>query len=240
MSSETQISEERLVDPVCGMTVSSNSEYHTEHEDVIWRFCSAHCLAKFGKDPDRYLNPPEERQEDVSSGAREYICPMHPEVVKNGPGSCPICGMALEPRTISLEDEENPELDEMNRRFRVSAVLSVPLVVIAMSEMVPGFDPSDFASGSVLVWLQMILATPVVLWGGWPFFVRAVDSLRTRNLNMFTLIGLGVSVAYVYSVVATAAPGIFPATFRGETGQVAVSYEAAAVIVTLESDQYSH
>lgn len=230
MSDETK-SEQKRFDPVCGMEVSTDSEHRTEHKgDTQW-FCSSHCLTKFQKDPERYLDP--EKREEVSSSAREYICPMHPEVLKNEPGNCPICGMALEPRTVSLEDEENPELEDMNRRFRVSVVLAVPLVAIAMSEMIPGFNPEDFMSPRTLVWLQLVLATPVVLWGGWPFYVRAVDSLRTRNLNMFTLIGLGVSVAYAYSLVATAAPGLFPASFRGESGQVAVYYEAAAVIVTL-------
>lgn len=233
MSDETKASEEKLFDPVCGMEVSADSEHRTEHEGETRRFCSSHCLAKFQKDPERYLSDSEEKPEEASPGGREYVCPMHPEVVKNEPGNCPICGMALEPRTISLEDEDNPELEDMNRRFRVSVVLAVPLVAIAMSEMIPGFKPEDFMSPRALVWLQLVLATPVVLWGGWPFYIRAVDSLRTRNLNMFTLIGLGVSVAYAYSLVATAAPGLFPASFRGESGQVAVYYEAAAVIVTL-------
>lgn len=173
-----------------------------------------------------------EVEADVS-GLREYVCPMHPEVVEDKPGICPICGMALEPRTLSLEDEANPELEDMRRRFGMSAALAVPLLAITMSEMIPGFSPERFVSPHALVWLQLILATPVVLWGGWPFYVRAVDSLRTRNLNMFTLIGLGVSVAYLYSLVAATLPGVFPPSFRDASGQVAVYFEAAAVIVTL-------
>jgi P-type Cu+ transporter len=164
----------------------------------------------------------------------EWTCPMHPEVIRDSPGNCPICGMALEPRVVSLEQEENPELEDMTRRFWVSTVLTVPLVVIVMARYIPGLDPVErlMASG-VGPWLELVLATPVVLWGGWPFFQRFWWSLRNLSLNMFTLIGLGVGVAWIYSVVATIAPGIFPASFREEGGHVAVYFEAAAVIVTL-------
>ncbi|HEY3500123.1 MAG TPA: heavy metal-binding domain-containing protein, partial [Polyangiaceae bacterium] len=155
---------------------------------------------------------------------------MHPEVVRTEPGSCPICGMALEPRVVSLEDEDDGELRSMTRRFWVSAALSVPLVVIAMSEMMP-FAASLPVRTRVLV--ELLLASPVSLWGAWPFYERALASVKHRSLNMFTLIGLGASVAYGYSVVAALVPSIFPATLRGESGEVPVYFEAASVIVTL-------
>ncbi len=163
----------------------------------------------------------------------EYVCPMHPEIVRDAPGACPICGMALEPRTVTAEEEENPELVDMRRRFWVSALLTLPVFVIAMAEFLPGDPLRGLASLRALPWLELVLATPVVLWGGWPFFVRGWQSVMTWNLNMFTLIGLGVAVAYAYSVVATLLPGIFPASFRDEAGNVGVYFEAAAVIVTL-------
>jgi len=163
----------------------------------------------------------------------EYVCPMHPEVVRPEPGSCPICGMALEPRTVTLEEEANPELVDMTRRFWVSVALSIPVLVIAMAEYLPNNPLPHVAPHAVWSWLEVLLATPVVLWGAWPFFVRGWRSVMTWNLNMFTLIALGVGVAYVYSVVAHFFPGIFPASFRDEAGEVGVYFEAAAVIVTL-------
>jgi len=165
----------------------------------------------------------------------EWTCPMHPEVVQDEPGDCPKCGMALEPHTVMAEEEENPELVDMRRRFWVSMVFTIPLVIIAMGGLAPGFQDflDSLASPNVWGWVELGLATPVVLWGGWPFFVRGVKSVINRSLNMFTLIGLGVSVAYIYSVVAALFPEIFPASFRGETGEVAVYFEAAAVITTL-------
>ena len=163
----------------------------------------------------------------------EWTCPMHPQIVRDGPGTCPICGMALEPRTATLEEPENPELADMTRRFRVSALLSVPIVLIAMGHLIPGDPIGHVLPHGARNWVELALASPVVLWGGLPFFVRFWQSLINRSLNMFTLIGLGVGVAYAYSVVATVAPGVFPASFRGEMGQVGVYYEPAAVIVTL-------
>jgi Cu+-exporting ATPase len=164
----------------------------------------------------------------------EWTCPMHPEIVRDAPGNCPICGMALEPKTIAAEEEENPELIDMTRRFWVSVVLSVPLVIIAMRHYIPGLSVIDhLLSTEVLKWLELILATPVVLWGAWPFFVRGWESVATWNLNMFTLIGLGVGLAYLYSIVAALFPGIFPKSFRGEGGEVGMYFEAAAVITTL-------
>ncbi len=163
----------------------------------------------------------------------EYVCPMHPEVVSDRPGNCPKCGMALEPKTVSVEDEENPELRDMRCRFWVSVVLSLPLLFVAMGEYIPGNPLSRLLSPRIQEWIELILGTPVVLWCGWPFFVRARQSLVNRSLNMFTLIGMGVGVAYLYSMVAVLFPDIFPPTFREQGGQVAVYFEAAAIIVTL-------
>ena len=235
------------IDPICHMTVDpTRAAGQHEYKGETYYFCSTHCLHKFREDPERFLNKPAapamiqlSRQKVEPPAAAppagqkiEYTCPMHPEVVRDAPGACPICGMALEPRTATLEDD-NSELNDMKRRFWVSAALSLPLLALAMSEMLPG-DPLRMAIGPGLVsWVQLLLATPVVLWGGWPFFVRAWYSIVTRNLNMFTLIGLGVAVAFIYSLVATLLPQIFPASFRDHMGNVPVYFEAAAVITTL-------
>ncbi len=168
-----------------------------------------------------------------AGGSDNYTCPMHPEVVRDAPGSCPICGMALEPRTVSLEDEENPELAEMSRRFCVSVALTLPLLAIGMSELIPGADLGRLLPMRVWTWIELALATPVVLWGAWPFFFRGWQSIRNRSLNMFTLIALGVAVAYVFSVVATVFPNLFPGSFHDISGAVPVYFEAAAVITTL-------
>ncbi len=163
----------------------------------------------------------------------EYVCPMHPEIVRAAPGSCPICGMTLEPRVASAEEEKSPELADMSRRFWIGLVITVPLLILAMGDFLPGHPFERLASARTLQWLELALASPVVVWGGWPFFVRFWQSLVHRSLNMFTLIGLGVGVAYLYSVVATLAPGLFPVGFRDASGQVAVYFEAAAVITVL-------
>jgi Cu+-exporting ATPase len=163
----------------------------------------------------------------------QYTCPMHPEIVRDAPGSCPICGMALEPRTVTADEEENPELVDMRRRFYVAAALTAPLLVVAMGDMLPGEPISRLLSARWRTVLELALATPVCLWAAWPFFARAVRSVKNRSLNMFTLIGLGVGVSYLYSLVAALLPGIFPPAFREESGEVAVYFEAAAVIVTL-------
>src|SRR4029077_1311420 len=163
----------------------------------------------------------------------EYVCPMHPQIVRPEPGSCPICGMALEPRVVTAEEEENPELTSMTRRFWVSVALTAPILLAAMGAYLPGAPLEKLISVRALTWVELILATPVVLWGGWPFFVRGWQSIINRRLNMFTLIGLGVAVAYGYSLVAALAPGIFPPSFRDASGQVGVYFEAAAVITTL-------
>ncbi|MBY0451243.1 MAG: heavy metal translocating P-type ATPase [Cyanobacteria bacterium] len=163
----------------------------------------------------------------------EYYCPMHPEIIRDEPGFCPICGMALEPRTITLEEETNPELIDMGRRFWVSLVLTVPVVLLAMADYIPGQPLQQFLSMRTIQWIELVLSTPVILWGGWPFFQRGWASIINRHLNMFTLIALGVGIAYLYSVIAVLAPDLFPASFRGREGEVSVYFEVAAVITTL-------
>jgi Cu+-exporting ATPase len=228
------------VDPVCGMSTDDEHGFsHYEYKGQTYYFCSDHCLTKFKENPENFLSSESDatseikKEKQVSGG--QYTCPMHPEIVQDTPGSCPKCGMALEPVTITLDDdEENPEYNYMYKRFLFGAVLSVPLVIIAMRGMLPGGHLIEkLASPHTLGWLELLLATPVVLWAGWVFYVRAVQSLINRSLNMFTLIGLGVSVAYIYSLVAVLLPGIFPASMRGPDGSVGVYFEAAAVIVTL-------
>src|SRR5215467_7652657 len=163
----------------------------------------------------------------------EYVCPMHPEIVRQEPGSCPICGMALEPRTVTLEEEVNPELVDMTRRFWICLALTAPVFFFAMSDMIPGQPMQGILASKLLNWIQLILATPVVLWGGWPFFQRCWVSIVNRSPNMFTLIAIGVGTAYVYSLAATLFPEVFPAAFRGHSGEVGVYFDAAAVITTL-------
>jgi Cu+-exporting ATPase len=169
----------------------------------------------------------------VTPSVKEWTCPMHPEIVQNEPGNCPKCGMALEPIAVAEEEEKNPELIDMTRRFWVSAIFSLPLVIMVMGGYVPGLEMERMVPHGIRRWVELFLATPVVLWGGLPFFIRGWQSIKSWNPNMFTLIGLGVSVAYVYSVIAALLPGIFPASFRGESGEVGMYFEAAAVIVTL-------
>jgi Cu+-exporting ATPase len=260
-------------DPVCGMIVDPLHAAGTyEHNERTYYFCSAHCVKRFGSDPESFLKGQEEPpiSQDAPAGTTkficpmcpgveadnastcpkcgmalepeiavapatktEYVCPMHPAVVQDQPGPCPKCGMALEPRTVSLEEEENPELTDMTRRFWIGLVLTLPVFFLAMSEMIPGRPVEQALSPSDMSWVQWVLATPVVLWCGWPFFQRAWASLVNRSLNMFTLIALGTGTAYVYSAVATFAPEFFPDSFRGEGGEVAVYFEAAAVITVL-------
>jgi Cu+-exporting ATPase len=233
-------------DPVCGMTVASDSSLQHRHEGTDHFFCSEACLVRFREDPERFLShgemAPGERpagkvegiEHESASASAVHTCPMHPEIVKKGPGSCPICGMALEPRTVSLDEEENLELVEMRRRFWVSAGLTIPILAITMGMYLPGGSPLErLFSPETLGWAELLLATPVVLWGGRPFFQRGWQSLVTLNLNMFTLIALGVGVAHAFSLVAALLPDLFPPSFSDERGRVGVYFEAAAVIVTL-------
>ncbi len=221
------------IDPVCGMSVTVEGAKHVaEHNGTSHFFCSGHCKTKFMADPEMYLTGAHlDATEDVPEGT-VYTCPMHPEIRQDGPGSCPICGMALEPETVSLDEGPDPELIDMRRRFWWSALFTIPLFAYAMSDMV-SLDLDRIVDPAWAQWVQLVLATPVVLWGGWPFLVRAWQSLRTRNLNMFTLIGIGVAIAYLFSIVAMAVPSLFPPAFRDHSGRVGVYFEAAAVITTL-------
>jgi P-type Cu+ transporter len=269
-------------DPVCEMTVdSARAAAQVDHAGKTYYFCCSDCADRFRSTPDKYLNAnssahtfpfvPRGHTEPVSdrlpqkktnyicpmhpqvrhnhpgscrkcgmalepelplAGAIDYTCPMHPEIVRPRFGYCPLCGMALEPRTVSAE-AENPEFRDMLRRFWVSTVLTIPVLVIAMADLIPGRPVENLFSMQTWAWMEMLLATPVVLWGGWPFFLRAWQAMIHRSANMFTLIGLGTGVAYIYSVVATLAPRLFPDSFRGRDGIVAPYFEAAAVITVL-------
>jgi len=269
MSAELDTEKGQRKDPVCNMLVSSDSEYYYHYADKHYHFCSEHCLHKFKEHPERYLNketsPPHETGDEssiytcpmhpeiqqqgpgscpkcgmalepmgviVTATKTEYTCPMHPEVVQDHPGNCPKCGMALEPVAVKVE-EKNEELIDMSRRFWASTVLAFPVFILAMTaDLFPAWLP-DGLSMKTVQWIEFALATPVVLWGGWPFFVRGRQSIQSWNLNMFTLIALGVSVAWVYSVVALLFPQIFPPIMQMEGGLVAVYFEAAAVITAL-------
>ena len=219
-----------VIDPVCGMSVDpATSKHRFDHQGHAFHFCSAGCRTKFSADPVKYLEKREPPPE-MPAGTI-YTCPMHPEIRQEGPGTCPICGMALEPDVISLDDAPNPELADMTKRFWIGAVLAAPVVVLEMGgHLVGGHGLVDPVLSN---WIQFVLATPAVLWAGWPFFVRGWQSVRTRNLNMFTLIAMGTSVAYGYSVIATLAPQAFPPAFRGHGGAVPVYFEAASVITIL-------
>ncbi|MCP4618383.1 MAG: heavy metal translocating P-type ATPase [Bradyrhizobium sp.] len=218
-------------DPVCGMTVDpATSKHRFEYRGETYHFCGAGCRTKFAADPAKYLEKSSAPPAELPEGTI-YTCPMHPEVRQVGPGSCPICGMALEPEIASLDTGPNPELADMTRRFWIGALLALPAVVLEMGgHLVGGHGWVDPALSN---WIQFAFATPVVLWAGWPFFVRGWQSLVTRHLNMFTLIAIGTGVAYLYSVIGTIAPQLFPATFRGHGGAVAVYFESAAVITVL-------
>jgi Cu+-exporting ATPase len=226
----------KAVDPVCGMTVTVETAKHiSEHDGQTHYFCSTGCKQKFETRPELYLDPDLRAQtEAMKAGAADdtYTCPMHPEIEQSGPGTCPICGMALEPKGIPLTDGPSEEYLDFRRRFWVGVVLTVPLFLIAMGRHL---FPAQAAiiSAHWIDWFELVLATPVILWCGLPFFERGWASLKTLKFNMFTLIAIGTGVAYLYSVVATVAPGIFPPQFRGSQGEVGVYFEAAAVIVTL-------
>ncbi|ANX05039.1 heavy metal translocating P-type ATPase [Immundisolibacter cernigliae] len=227
-------------DPVCGMQVAEDRAAATvQYSGATFYFCSSRCHDRFVADPAAFVTTGAgdqghhaARPAPPAPPGAIYTCPMHPEVRQDHPGDCPICGMALEPLAVSAEAEDNPELTDMTRRLWLAVAFTLPVLVLVMGAMVPGLA-GLLPHGATGRWLELALATPVVLWSGWPFFVRGWRSVRTWNLNMFTLIGLGVGVAYVYSVVATLVPGLFPAAFRTHGGQVGVYFEAAAVIVTL-------
>jgi P-type Cu+ transporter len=270
MSSSDHSSCGHAKDPVCGMTVGPDTAHRFTHEGKEYLFCGARCRERFAADPATFLIPPDERPQPKAAPGTKWICPMdpeveedqpgtcpkcgmalepsgppvlatktqwtcpmHPEIIRDEPGDCPKCGMALEPMTVNVEDDDNPELRDMRRRFWVALLLTVPLLVISMGDMIPGAPISGFLSAQGRIIAEAVLATPVCLWAGWPFFVRGYQSVKNRSLNMFTLIALGVGVAYIYSVIAAAFPGLFPAAFRTHGGQVGVYFEAAATIVTL-------
>jgi Cu+-exporting ATPase len=217
-------------DPVCGMSVDPATSEHLfdDHGDT-YHFCSTGCRTKFAADPKQYLD--KSRPKAALPEGTIYTCPMHPQIRRVGPGTCPICGMALEPEVATLDAPPNAELADMTRRFWVGLALALPAVVLEMGGHLVGGH--GWVDQTLSNWIQLVFATPVVVWAGWPFFVRGWQSLLTRNLNMFTLIAMGTGVAYVYSLVGTVAPDIFPATFRGHNGAVAVYFEAAAVITVL-------
>ena len=218
-------------DPVCGMSVDPHTAKHrAEHGGRTYYFCNPRCREKFIADPQKYLAADEAPAAPVAPGTI-YTCPMHPEIRQIGPGSCPICGMALEPLEFSTDMVPNVELIDMQRRFWIALALTLPVFVLEMGSHLFGWDHA--IGGTVSNWVQLLLATPVVLWAGAPFFARGYRSLLTRNLNMFTLIALGTGAAYAYSVVATVWPGLFPASLQGHDGSVPVYFEAAAVITVL-------
>ena len=236
----------RVTDPVCLMKIDpAKAAGSVQHQGETVYFCGKGCLAKFVADPDRYLPPdgPAGPKPTLSkspapppptaSAPAAYVCPMHPEIVRSEPGSCPKCGMALEPQTVTVDEPDNPELVDMTHRFKVGVVLTVPVFLMAMGEMIPGNPLQNVLAPEMQGWLEMALSTPVVLWGGWPFFERMWASFVNRSLNMFTLIGIGTGAAYSFSVVATLFPSLFPVSFRGHHGQVDRYFEAASVITVL-------
>ncbi len=224
-------SPDTVLDPVCGMTVDPlKTRHHYKWEGTESHFCSGRCRARFSAAPDVYLRGEKPASKDKSG---VYTCPMDPEIVRDGPGDCPICGMALEPAGVSMDDGPNPELVDMKRRFGVSLVFLVPLMVLAMGDHVPGVDMGAIVPHEFNAWTQFVLATPIVLWGGLSFFRRGWSSIVRRQLNMFTLIAIGTGVAFAYSLVATVAPGLFPAELRSAHGGVPVYFEASGAIIVL-------
>ena len=233
----------KVLDPVCGMTVDpATSKHRFEHHGETFHFCSAGCRTKFAADPAKYLAKDKAPEPEMPAGTI-YTCPMHPEIRQVGPGSCPICGMALEPEVASLDTGPNPELADMTRRFWIGVALSVPVVVLEMGGHLFGWH--GLIAPSASNWIQLALTTPVVLWAGWPFFERGAQSIVTRNLNMFTLIALGTGVAWLYSVVATLAPSIFPPAFQDAHGvrpepaqeMIEVRLEEHEVLEVAEDDE---
>ena len=225
---------ERVKDPVCGMMVDpATSKHRFEHAGTVFHFCGAKCREKFAADPARYLAAEKPEPPPPAPSGTIFTCPMHPEIRQDHPGPCPICGMALEPLEPSAETGENAELAAMRRRLWVGAVLTAPIFLLAMGTMVPGVHLERLVPMRLSGWIQLVLATPVVVWAGGFVFVRGWHSVLSRNLNMFSLIALGTGAAYLYSLVATLAPGLFPAGFRGPDGSVATYFEAAAMITVL-------
>jgi P-type Cu+ transporter len=219
------------LDPVCGMTVDIKTAKHqADYKSHTYYFCSSGCKTKFQATPTKYLDVSAKVAAPVVAGVI-YTCPMHPQIQQVGPGSCPICGMALEPMTVTADSGPNHELIDMTRRFWIGLALAIPVLILEMGGHLTGL--TMLLGQQLSNWIQLVLATPVVLWAGWPFFARGWQSLRTRNLNMFTLIAMGTGVAWGYSIIATFAPTIFPAAFRQMDGAVAVYFEAAAVITVL-------
>ncbi|MEO6081372.1 MAG: heavy metal translocating P-type ATPase [Steroidobacteraceae bacterium] len=225
-----------LRDSVCGMTVDpQTSKYQVQHSGTTTYFCSEHCKTKFVANPGQYLNPaaaPAPKSAPIPEGTI-YTCPMHPQIRLPAPGDCPLCGMALEPAGITQDVGTSPELRDMTRRFWIGTVLSAPMLLLEMGGHLPGLNLHHYVSPLYSQWIQFALGTPVVLWGGWPFFVRGAASVRNRSLNMFSLIALGIGAAYLYSLAASFLPGLFPETLKGEGGVIPVYYEAAAVITVL-------
>ena len=227
----THLKEGTALDPVCGMTVDIATAKHiTGYEEQTYYFCGAGCKTKFQASPAKYLDVSAKVAEPVIAGAI-YTCPMHPQIQQIGPGTCPICGMALEPQTVTADSGPNHELIDMTRRFWIGLALTLPVFILEMGGHLTGL--TMLLGQQLSNWIQLALATPVVLWAGWPFFVRGWQSLLTRNLNMFTLIAMGTGVSWIYSIIATVAPNIFPAAFRQMDGAVEVYFEAAAVITVL-------
>lgn len=225
------MSKHTVKDPVCGMDVDPHTtEHRSQHAGKPWYFCSSHCKTKFDANPEGILRGEKEATTPAPPGSI-YTCPMHPEIRQEGPGDCPICGMGLEPELVSLDDGPSAELTDMTRRFWIGLLLAFPVFLLEMGSHLVNID--HLLSPQTSNWIQLVLATPVVLWSGWPFFVRGWNSVLSRNLNMFSLIALGTGVALVYSLVATFIPHTFPEAFRQADGSVAVYFEAAAVIVVL-------
>jgi Cu+-exporting ATPase len=221
-------------DPVCGMAVDpATAKYSETRDGVRYVFCSAGCQDKFRAEPEKYLQADALAPQKIAPKGVIYTCPMHPEIRQEGPGSCPICGMALEPVGVVEDAGPSPELIDMTRRFWTGVALAVPTVILEMGGHIPGLDLHHYIAPAVSVWLQFAFATPVVLWAGWSFFVRGWASVRNRSLNMFSLIALGVGAAYLYSLAATFVPALFPASLRQDGGVIPVYYEAAAVITVL-------
>ncbi|MFZ6758897.1 heavy metal translocating P-type ATPase [Undibacterium sp. Ji50W] len=218
-------------DPVCGMRVNADSQYQLVHEGQSYYFCCNTCLEKFRKDPAAWLDPAKRTAPKTVAKDTIFTCPMHPEIEQVGPGTCPLCGMALEPKEASME-EDTSELDDMLSRFKISLLLSLPLLVMTMGDMLPGVSFHSLLGMTIYNWLQFILATPVVLWGGLPFFERALASFKSMHLNMFSLIGIGTAAAYLFSLVALLLPDVLPTAFK-MGGMAPLYFEAAAVIITL-------